>query len=289
VQMPEMDGHETTRRVRAYPRFSALTIVAMTAHAMVEERERCFASGMNDHLSKPINPADLYRVIAHWCPACVATGMADPGVDAPHEADGAWTIAGFDVEDGLARTLGDRPFYLRLLAMFRDDQREVVTSIRLALAGQDRPAAERLAHTLKGVAGQVGARGMQTLAGELEQAIRRAVPPDEIVFLLERVDAEMQALQRALAPVLAEAEAMGGTADQEIDLEASFALISRLLLLLRESDGEAMDLLAESRQLLAAALGTEAHQKIERAARRFDFEGVLAALVTGAQEAGYEI
>ena len=67
LQMPVLDGYETTKRLRANPRYSALPIVAMTAHVMMEEQERCLALGMRGHIGKPIDPDELYRVVASFC------------------------------------------------------------------------------------------------------------------------------------------------------------------------------------------------------------------------------
>ena len=78
LQMPEMDGYQATAKLRSDPRFAALPIIAMTAHATVEERERCLAAGMNDHVSKPIDPAALFETVGRFYkPAEVAPAWLD--------------------------------------------------------------------------------------------------------------------------------------------------------------------------------------------------------------------
>jgi two-component system, sensor histidine kinase and response regulator len=289
VQMPEMDGHEATCRIRRDSAFDALPVIAMTAHAMVEERERCFASGMNDHLAKPVNPAELYRAIARWCPAhlvqddAVRTEACDQGEEAE------LVIDGLDVKNGLSRTLGNRAFYMQMLARFREDQRNVVDSIGQALE-QDRVLAERLAHTLKGVAGLVGATSVQQLSGQLEADIHQGLEKEVLEPLLEQLDVTLGALYDAIdkvlpAPVQPAPLASGGI----LDRDEVQAIIRRFSLLLKEYDAEAIDLFEQSVHLLATALGEESCRSIERAARHYDFDTALAALATGVGNAGYTI
>ena len=113
-------------------------------------------------------------------------------------------IAGLDMRDGLQRTLGNREFYLQMLERFRDGQRDAVANIRRAL-GSERAVAERFAHTLKGVAGLVGARGIQELSARLEQAIRAGTDEAGLHSLLDELDAGMAALHEAIGAALTNA------------------------------------------------------------------------------------
>jgi two-component system sensor histidine kinase/response regulator len=293
VQMPEMDGHEATRRIRADARFAKLPIVAMTAHAMVEERERCFASGMNDHLTKPIDPTALYDAVARWCPNHVVDKTAANGNEpavAYQEDD--LVIEGVNVKDGLSRTLGNRAFYLQLLERFRDGQQNTVADIRSALEQEEqRGVAERLAHTLKGVAGQLGIAAVQSMADQVVARIRRGEDRQALMPLLERLDADMQAVQRQLSHILPAqpAASASAVAVEDVDRDAVLKTMRHIAGLLRQYDGEAIDLLMESGALLATALGANAQQRIARAARQFDFDATLLALTDGARTAGFEI
>ncbi len=288
VQMPEMDGHEVTRCIRAESRFDALPIIAMTAHAMQEERDRCMASGMNDHLSKPINPVELYRTISRWCPAHVQVMDASKaGLPTANENE-SLAIEGVDVQDGLARMLGKRALYLQMLTRFRDNQHDVAARIRAALDSGDRVGAERLAHTLKGVAGQLGATGMQALAGQLESQLHRDATPEP--QLLQQLERDMFALQESLARLLPGCCEQTRTAvGEDVDRRAMQDLITRFAGLLRDYDSEAIDLLSQSGSVMIAALGSEAHKQIARAARQFDYDSALDALVKCAQALDYDI
>jgi two-component system sensor histidine kinase/response regulator len=292
VQMPEMDGHEATRRIRADARFATLPVIAMTAHAMVEERDRCFASGMNDHLAKPINPPQLYRAIAHWCPQHLTPQAVPDGVqrDRPeHGETGELAIDGVDVRGGLARALGSRSFYLQMLERFRDSQRDTVAGIRHAL-DTDRALAERLAHTLKGVAALLGANTVQRMAGVLEADIRRGARREALQPMLDELDQTMRALHDAIGGVLPDSTPQHvALLGEMIDRDAVQTVIDRLGRLLRDCDGEAVDVLAESAILLSAALDADAHQRVERALAQYDFDAALLALAEGAQTAGYGV
>ncbi|RZI44474.1 PAS domain S-box protein [Herbaspirillum sp. HC18] len=288
VQMPEMDGHEATRRIRSDARFDGMPILAMTAHAMVEERERCFAAGMNDHLAKPINPAELYGAIARWCPQYV---VRDAPIDAAHvenQVEPDLIIEGIDVQDGLARALGNREFYLQMLQRFRDGQRDTAANIREALSANTE-LAERLAHSLKGVAGLLGATDVYRLSDRLEDGIRKSAHKDALLPLLDELDRTLAAVHAAIDGVVQNHETPASTVNSQTDRQQAQAVIRRFAFLLSESDGEAPDLLERSGELLAVALDAETYRDIERATRQYEFDTALAALRAAAEAAGFEI
>ncbi|MBI1891336.1 MAG: Hpt domain-containing protein [Burkholderiales bacterium] len=200
--------------------------------------------------------------------------------------------AGINVNDGLSRTLGNRAFYLQLLERFRDDQRDTIPRIRHSLGEEeDRLVAERLAHTLKGVAGQLGITAIQEMAEQVVAKIRRGEDHRMLAPLLDRLELDMRTLHKELAriiptQVMPEPENLS---PEQMDHEATRAIIKRIAYLLRQYDGDAIDLLSTSNALLAASLGSAAHQRIARAARQFDFDAALAALTAGAEEAGFDL
>ncbi len=288
VQMPEMDGLEATRRLRADRRFQALPVVAMTAHALVEERDRCFAAGMNDHLAKPVDPDELYRAAARWCPRHIdAPDTDEAAAPAPNDAEPELCIDGLDVRGGLSRSLGNRAFYLQMLQRFREGQRDTATDIRTALQ-QDRELAERLAHSLKGVAGLLGATSLAKLSGRLEHGIRQGTQQQVLQTLIDELDASMRALHTAIDAVLPEKTA---TPAQPAPVERGEAepVLRRFARLLRESDNDAMELHEQASQLLAAALDADTCERIRRAMHQYDFDTALVALTAGAAAAGYDM
>ena len=219
LQMPVMDGFEATRRIRALRGYEALPILAMTANAMEGDRERSLAAGMNDHVTKPIDPDALFEALLRWLPepAAAPAEVAAPAPPAPRVAaiprgavakgsapaslaadDPLATVAGLDAADGLRRVLGKREAYLGLLRTFASGQRSAPDVIRAALAEGREKDAERAAHTLKGVAGSIGARQLQAEAGAVEAALRRGAPAAEVAPLVDVAAATLGALLAAL-------------------------------------------------------------------------------------------
>ena len=172
LQMPEMDGYQATARIRAEPRLVDLPIVAMTAHAMAEERDRCLAAGMRGHLTKPIDPELLYRTLTQFHRPGQVTTMAGKPVDRSSHAAALPEIAGLDVADGLSRVAGNMRLYRSLLGQFVEQQAAAVSAVRAGLECQDFGLVERVMHTLKGVSGNLGAKALSGLTAELEKSVR---------------------------------------------------------------------------------------------------------------------
>ncbi|PHV11763.1 response regulator [Chitinimonas sp. BJB300] len=189
VQMPVMDGFATIRAIRAEPSLTDLPVVAMTAHALLEEKQRCLDSGMNDHLAKPITPQALFDTVAHW-----AARHSVTVVDATSTDVNLPDLPGLNVVSGLARTLGDKTLYLALLQRFYKEQAGVTERIRTALPNE-LALAHRLAHTLKSVAGLIGATEVQRLAADIESKLEQPTAPN--------ITVELDQLARVLNQLLA--------------------------------------------------------------------------------------
>jgi len=203
IQMPVMDGMEATRAIRASgaARAETVPILAMTAHGMDSDREKSLQVGMNDHLTKPIDPKRLYSALDIWLPRSSAyaaeTQSAPDSMFAPQSAAFAPTsplqsampeerpqqdilgmLQGFDTKAGLSNVAGNRDLYLRLLDRFANNYSNSGMELRDALKRMEHDAAAheeavRLAHTAKGVAANLGAHTLAAIAGELESAIKK--------------------------------------------------------------------------------------------------------------------
>ena len=174
VQMPVMDGYEATRRIRSNPRWSNLPVIAMTAHAMNEQRSRSNRCGMNDQINKPVNPDELFAIIAKYVnikdlPAPIPNKSAkafDPAED--------WTwpeLPGITLAEGLERVNGKRELYKKVLLQFCRSHSDTIDNLETALSMGDDKTACRLAHTVKGTAATLGAVQLAAVAGELESAL----------------------------------------------------------------------------------------------------------------------
>ena len=190
--MPVMDGVTATREIRKNPQFSKLPIIALTANVMVSEQNEFLDAGITDYIGKPIDPDRLVATLAKWVRPTRASGRAPRSAkrckdSAPEPLP---DLPGVNVAESVRRIGGNVALYCSLLDKFRVKERNFATSIREALAADDQNTAERLAHTLRGIAGTLGAKTLQDLAASLESSIHKA-ESGEVDSLLARVDQEL--------------------------------------------------------------------------------------------------
>jgi len=170
VQMPVMDGVETTHVIRAELGFASLPIIAMTAHAMAGDRERFLKTGMNDYVAKPIDENELLTVLSRWLP--VDQSGAGPRPDPSHAATSFPDLPGVDVAAGLNRVGGNRELFAKLVRDFLKHNEAVVQEVRAALHQGETSLALEMLHTLKGSSGTFGAMEVAAAAAALETAVR---------------------------------------------------------------------------------------------------------------------
>jgi signal transduction histidine kinase/DNA-binding response OmpR family regulator len=262
VQMPEMDGYQATARLRADVRFESLPIIAMTAHATMEERQRCLAAGMNDHISKPIDPANLIDTVGRFFTAAMPT---------------------LDLSDGLSRVGGNYDLFLKLLRQFVDQQGSAVAQITAALAADDTGTAERLALTLKGVAGNLGVREVRVAAGALETLIRDRASAEAIERASRRLAATLDpavvALRAAIEQMAAKAAPAASPAAVAIaDPARSRELAAELNALLTQFDPGAADFVAANTALLRPLFDDVAWSAFDARVQGYDFDGARQQL-----------
>jgi PAS domain S-box-containing protein len=299
LQMPEMDGYQATAKLRADARFTALPIIAMTAHATIEERQRCLAAGMNDHVSKPIDPGMLFETVGKFYKPPVGTSRCDVpargaagGIVAPLDAartaqravpttDGLPSITGLDTKDGLSRVAGNRKLYLKLLRQFVDQQGPTIRDVATALAKGDSSVAERLAHTLKGVAGNIGAKTIQAAAGDLEELIRDRVGAAHLEPAQQKVSAALdplvEQLRAALGPVDAKTPAQPA-ASAPADPAQTREAAAQLSKLLSEFDPGAADFLESNHAVLRPLFAGETWTPFEKLVQGYSFAEAQAQL-----------
>jgi len=275
MQMPIMDGVSATLEIRKDPRFKDLPIVAMTANAMQADRERCLAAGMNDHVAKPIEPEDLWKALLKWIPAReIDASFVKEKQPTQAKTELPTQIAGLDLELGLSRVMGKSSLYLSILHQFVEGQRSVPAEIDAAMALQDWKLAERIAHTLKGVSGNIGATALQAVAEKLERAIKEEKPKyaidGHIKVLKKRLDSLIDQLERKLP----QAETLKAVS---IDPEKLQQTCDQLQALLADADAAAGDLLAANENLLNTAF-PEHYQQLKDKIQSYDFEAALLAL-----------
>jgi signal transduction histidine kinase/DNA-binding response OmpR family regulator len=285
IQMPEMDGYEATKLIRADPRFADLPVIAMTAHALADAQAKAKESGMNDYIIKPIDPDAMFATLRRYYKQAEAPSAESPRPSPqpraePRSGEGSTPlIPGIDTEGALRRVVGNRKLYMDLLKRYVEGQGDAVAKIREALAAGDRAIAERLAHTLKGVSGNIGAGEAQAVAAELEKAIALGAPAAEVSEALGRLSGTLEATIGRIRPAVAEAaEAASEPALPEGPGPSLAEMVDRLARLAEESDSEAGDYLESVRPFLAAACPAEEFEKLESSIRAYDFSAALEVL-----------
>jgi CheY-like chemotaxis protein len=271
-QMPVMDGYTATRRIRQQPSLDALPVIAMTANAMDGDRERALSSGMNDHISKPLNVEAMFATLAKWIkprPAqtLLSTGFADGLPD---------RLEGIDLAAGLATCMGRRDLYLRLLCKFRDTQTGFTEQFQAARIDPDVGAAERLAHSLRGTAGTIGAKALAQACALLEQACQNGESATQLKALATQVEHCLLPILTALADL--KANTPTATGDGLLEGSAISPQLNRLKELLAEGDTAALDTLAGLRNMPLDRVLAERLERVAVQVERFDFDRALKLL-----------
>ncbi len=202
-QMPVMDGYAATRALRQQPQLKDLPVIAMTANAMVGDREKVLEAGMNDHIAKPIKIDEAFATIARWVrPAARSAPESTSAGQAGAQPDPLAGLPGVDVETGLDAMNGNRTLYTHLLRMFRDSEEDFPVRFDAACAAGDAAAAQRMAHDLKSIAGSLAMHEMQHAATALEDACANGAGP-------ARIDAQARKVARLLEPVIVGLRTLG--------------------------------------------------------------------------------
>jgi CheY-like chemotaxis protein/HPt (histidine-containing phosphotransfer) domain-containing protein/two-component sensor histidine kinase len=275
LQMPEVDGLTATRMLRAERRFDNLPILAMTAHALVEERERCLKAGMNDHITKPIDPDALFAAIKRWTKPRESAAAAAATADASKVQGPVPDIEGVEIATGLKRVAGNVRLYRSLLDQFVAKQSDADVQIKASLEKGDRESAERLAHTLKGVAGNIGIDGVQQAAARVEKAIRENDPA--VSTFLSELRSIMYTQMAAIRGAAGEATPAKAPA-ADFDTEAATRAVEKLMSLLQANDGDAPDAVEAVASAVAGRVEASRLTALCASIEEFDFEAAQTKL-----------
>jgi PAS domain S-box-containing protein len=250
VQMPVMDGYTATRTIRKWEggmrnkigkdsdlkseiqdpksKITGVPIIAMTAHAMAGDEEKSKNAGMNDHVTKPIDPDQLFSTLQKWIKpgekrvqvqqAEVPAEQTESDLAVPAEDELPESLSGFDLADGLKRLQGNKKLYRKLLSSFATDYHAVANEIRRALDAEDFDQAHSLVHDLKGLAGNLAATELQMAAVNLEKLVKGF---DKKVPSPEQLNLRFSKLEDALNQALGSAKSLGVSAEEAIDKPSS--------------------------------------------------------------------
>jgi HPt (histidine-containing phosphotransfer) domain-containing protein len=251
----------------------------MTANAMASDREKCVEAGMNDHLAKPIDPDQLFGALLRWIKPRDRAAEARNVPEARPVSEAAsgtapLEIAGIDTKTALKRTGGNPKRYESLLERFADSESQVVSEIRRALAANDTSTARRLAHSLKGAAGNLGAESLSELAAKAEAALGRNQGVDAALEALSgSLDAVVAAIRAALP-----GEPVPSSSDASVDSTTMAESLARLKQLLETDDGEAADFLLDARPVLLKFLTREEIATLQGQVGNFDYAHALQSV-----------
>ncbi|WP_157651269.1 hybrid sensor histidine kinase/response regulator [Dechloromonas denitrificans] len=282
LEMPVLNGSEATRLLRANTRYGGLPVVAMTAHAVGGELQAALAAGMNGHISKPFEPDDLFDVLSRHrrtlaeerLPPSADKALLAESVEDQRVLDHLAQLPGLDARLLYQRFPGRVAFICRMLRRFASEQGKVVAEIESRLAAGDRATAQRLAHSVKGLAGNLAMSDVQVQAANLE---------DEIKAGAADVAPCLQALDAAIAPLLAglanlpEAPAPSVASQQPSDIAR---VVRRLRHCLMEGDGEAEALWLGHQESFASYFSPVVCKRLGRAISAWDFDDALRVLET---------
>jgi two-component system sensor histidine kinase/response regulator len=279
IQMPVMDGLTATQVIRKLPGFADLPIIAMTANAMKEDRDRCLAAGMNDYIIKPIDPDAMFATLRLYHSSSNAGGMSTRPTAMRAESKGIFKIAGIDTDEGLRRVIGNRALYTDLLKRFAEGQCDTVMNIQKALDGGDSQLAMRIAHSLKGISGNLGATETQVTAGELEAAIHNALSRTSIAGIMEHLSSILSVTLESINSTLTEAAKSEVPATASTTADGSLKdIIANLTAYAEKNELEALDYIESVKGDLFTLCDRNIVENLFASLKKYDFSTALGIL-----------
>jgi two-component system sensor histidine kinase/response regulator len=283
IQMPVMDGYEATREIRKKYASGQLPIIAMTANAMAGDREKALQCGMDDHVTKPIDPDRLYDAIRRWFHPQKARRSASSEqvesrtAETPAESDFPASVDGIDMESALQRLGGNEKLYRRILLKFREGHTDSVDQIYQALDTGDIETAHRIAHTMKGLAGNLGADALQSAAENVDREFK-AGDLESVKALLPEMETNLQRVARAIDSAWPATQPDQAQGVVEFDKPLVKEVLTRLEGLLQENDMDAQDVLDELSAAVRNSRLQEAVSNMATPLSKYDFEQALEEL-----------
>jgi two-component system sensor histidine kinase/response regulator len=279
-----MGGFEATEEIRKDERFKDLPIIAMTAHAMAGDRQKSLESGMNDHVTKPIDPDQLISTLVRWVTPAEresGEGVCEALIEEREVGDMFPSdLPGICVSSGLSRVGGNKKLYGKLLCKFKDGQETAVEQIEAALSSKDVETAALLAHTIKGVAGNLGGESLYRAAAELEKAIKenRTDLDDLMTEFGSQLKVVMDGLRTFEASLAARQGPEKPQEEVQVDTEAVKPLLREMARLLESDLTEAMSCLEALKRHLKNSSLYEEFKRLERQVEGFDTDSALKSL-----------
>ena len=277
-QMPIMDGYQATKLLRQQPRFKDLPILAMTANAMSSDKEKVLSVGMNDHIAKPIDITDMLVRMANWITTDQNNEQDDTEITVPTKLTPVpfVQIKGLDTDKGLNICQGNTKLYKKILLKFVDNQSEFHEHFQHGIAQKDNELMIRQAHTLKGVAGNIGATELYKSALLLESCVANEHLEEEIKEQLNIVKDQLLSLCIAIKSLIS---LEAPVAPPAIDISSAREKLAQLRTLIEENDTDALELFEQLQQIFATDTNMQSKVKdMTKAVNGYDFDQALILL-----------
>jgi signal transduction histidine kinase/AmiR/NasT family two-component response regulator/HPt (histidine-containing phosphotransfer) domain-containing protein len=292
MQMPVMDGVTAAKEIRKNPKCKSVPIIAMTANVMTSDQNKCMQAGMNDYVSKPIDPNQLFSTLLKWIPhrepditkvkneASIKTSPDDLGI----------VIPGLDTSIGLGRVLGKKKSYVNLLKKYVLGQKDTIIQIEKMISDGDRFSAERLAHTLKSVSGTIGAVVIQEKAASLEESIRKAVSSDILNPIMRETSIMLNKMIKYLENALPEDEKISKVTGSISSQNEILKILNELKPYLKtRKPKKCAEVIEKYRKLVWPAEIQKQAAEIDRFVSRYKFKealDILEVLINNLKEVG---
>ena len=272
-QMPVMDGYEATMRIRNQAKYKDLPVLAMTANAMAGDREKVLAAGMNDHIAKPINVYEMFHTMAKWITPSNSVSIRRR-TEASHKMEvDVPTLDGINTREGLMRVQGNSKLYIKLLQKLSKNYRNFVAQFESAAKSGDWEFAQRLAHSLKGLAGNVGAEGLQNACEVLEEQARQRATT------LVAITKAREELERLITVIAKLGEGKSYPALEAKENRAVNEVLETLWEQINEYDTAALETLDRHYEILASGSLKPMFKSLEKALQAYDFDAAKTVLV----------
>ena len=278
IQMPEMDGLEAARRIRQQQRLDNMPVIAMTAHAMPADREKSLAAGMNDHISKPIDPLHFIQTIKHWLNLDSRAAACKSGLYQQEMTESPLDLKSINTLEGLKRVGGNEKLYSKILADFYLNYQQVLPELESKFIWKEYTGLKFMVHAIKGTAGNIGAASLYQAAGELENSLAGNKDPEAISSFYETLLKELTWVLDELRPLYSNAAA-GELKTLETAAEVKVMELCRSLKELLEAGNiEAEDLIPLIRSTLPTGDNLGLVTKLIEHIQKYDFEEALDTL-----------
>ena len=281
LQMPEMDGYEATQLIRQAKNKEELPIIAMTAHALQSEIQRCLDIGMNDYVTKPVDPEKLKATLGKWIKPTKKSATKEEKAKPKSPEYLVSGIQGIDFDTALKRVMGNKDLLLKLFKDFGTNYRDVTEKLKNLIDQGDFTSARNLAHTLKGVAGNLAINEVYEMAYQLENNLREQKSYEEIMSRFEQLNQKIPPIIESIEKITSKRETLTSVSEEEIsetDRIEIGKLIKQLDILLKSNNLSAKKYFFNLKEKITAEEFQPSLEKIEESINRLDFKSASLQL-----------